>query len=106
MLTTSSQLSVCGKIPRLFGSFPEVILGNMPRSLYHWTYEDVTEFLTARGFEFYGDVEGIGRAWMNFQENGEPNRIVEVKYSNVVFKPKQLKRMIRQSGIPEAEWLN
>ena len=78
----------------------------MSRSLYHWTYEDVTDFLTAKGFEFFDDVENLGEAWMNFQENGEPNRIVEVKHTDGFYKPKRLKRMIRQSGIPEEEWLN
>lgn len=78
----------------------------MPRNLYHWTYEDVTEFLRTKGFEFFDDVEGVGEAWMNFQEGGEPNRIVEVKYTHAFYKPKRLKRMIRQSGIPEEEWLN
>jgi len=78
----------------------------MPRSLCHWTYEDVTDFLTAKGFEVFDDVEGLGEAWMNFQENGEPNRIVEVQYVNASYKPKRLKRMIRQSGISEAEWFN
>ena len=78
----------------------------MPRSLYQWTYEDVTGFLTAKGFEFFDNVEGIGEAWMSFQESGEPNRIVEVKYISAFYKPRILKRMIRQSGIPEDEWLN
>jgi hypothetical protein len=66
----------------------------------------VTDFLTARGFEFFDDVEDIGEAWMNFQESGEPNRIVEVKYTHAFYKPRRLKRMIRQSGISGDEWLN
>lgn len=78
----------------------------MPRSLCRWTYEDVTDFLAAKDFEFFDDVEGLGEAWMNFQENGEPNRIVEVQFIHAFYKPKRLKRMIRQSGIPEEEWLN
>lgn len=77
----------------------------MPRSLYHWTYEDVAEFLTAKDFEFFDDIEGVGKAWMNFNDIGEPNRMVEVKYIPGFYKPKTLKRMIRQSGISEDEWL-
>jgi len=43
---------------------------------------------------------------MNFQENGEPNRIVEVYYVHSFYTPKRLKKMIRQSGFSEEEWLN
>ena len=78
----------------------------MPRSLSRWTYQDVTNFLTDNGFDFFDEVDGLGEAWMNFQENGEPNRIVEVRFIHAFYKPKQLKRIIRQSGIPEEEWLN
>lgn len=78
----------------------------MPRSLYHWTYEDVTDFLNAKGFELFDDVEDLGEAWMNFHPNGEPNRIIEIKYTHGFYIHKKLKRMIRQSGIPEAEWIN
>jgi len=77
----------------------------MPRSFYHWTYEDVTDFLSAKKFEPFDDVDGQGKSWMNFQENGEPNRIVEVQYVRAFYKPKRLKRMIRQSGFSEEEWL-
>ncbi len=77
----------------------------MARSLFGWTYEDVTDFLTEKGFQYSMDVNGVGEAWMNFLENGEPDRIVEVKYTPAFYKARVLKRMIRQSGISENEWL-
>ena len=83
----------------------ESILWAMAGSLYNWTYQDVATFLRENGFQFIDDVEGVGKAWMNFHDNGEPNRIVEVKHSQTFYKAKTLRRMIRQSGIPEAEWV-
>ena len=50
-------------------------------------------------------MDGVGKAWMNFHESGEPNRIVDMRFTHGLYKPSALKRMIRQSGIPEEEWL-
>jgi len=77
----------------------------MTRSLYNWTYRDVTDFLQQRGFSFFENVEGVGQAWMSFHDNGEPDRVIEVKFAHAFYKSKVLKRIIRQSGIPEEEWL-
>jgi len=99
------QLASSGKVQRLFSAAPGTYPVGMARSLYNWTHQDVCEFLEQKGFSFFDDVEGIGKAWMNFHENGEPNRIVEMKFTHGLYKPRALKRMIRQSGIPEEEWL-
>ena len=77
----------------------------MVNRLSRWTYQDVAVFLAEKGFQYFDDVEGVGKAWMNFHENGEPDRIVEVKYTRAFYKPKTFMRMIRQSAIPEDEWL-
>jgi len=77
----------------------------MANRLGRWTYRGVTTFLAEKGFQFFDDVEGVGKAWMNFHENGEPNRIVEVKPTGAFYAARTLKRMIRQSGIPENEWI-
>jgi hypothetical protein len=42
---------------------------------------------------------------MIFQNNGEPDRIVEGKNAQKIYMPKALKKMIHQSGIAEEEWL-
>lgn len=78
----------------------------MRKTLHNWAYEDVTNFLKAKGFDFQYDIAGIGNAWMNFHSNGEPNRVVEVKRIDVFYTPKALRKMIRQSGIAEGVWLN
>lgn len=79
----------------------------MTNRLCNWTYRDVTDFLQQKGFGFFDNVDHhIGQAWMNVHDNGEPNRIVEVKFTRTFYKSKALKRMIRQSGIPETEWVN
>ena len=77
----------------------------MPKSLCNWTHRDVTGFLQQKGFSFFEDVDGVGQAWLNFHDSGEPDRVVEIKFVDVFYKAKALKRMIRQSGIPEEEWL-
>ena len=65
----------------------------------------MTDFLQQKGFSYFEDVDGVGQAWMNFGDNGEPNRMVEVKFTRTLYKANVLKRMIRQSGIPEEEWM-
>jgi len=77
----------------------------MVNRLHQWTYRDVAAFLVEKGFQLFEDVEGVGKAWMNFHKNGEPNRMVEIKPSRTFYKPKTLMKMIRQSGIPEKEWI-
>lgn len=58
--------------------------GLHPDGLYNWTFKDVGDFLKQRGFSYFVDVEAIGAAWMNFRENGEPNCMVEVKFTQPV----------------------
>lgn len=102
---TSPTFVVSGKSRRLFGDVSFAYSGAyMARSLYKWVFRDVTDFLQHRGFCFFEYVAGVGQVWMNFHENGEPNRMVEVKFVRTFYKPKALKKMIRQSGIPEEEW--
>jgi hypothetical protein len=80
-------------------------LGSMVRTLSKWTYRDVTDFLQQKGFSFFEDVESVGQAWMSFHDNGEPDRVIEIRVTRGFYKSKALKRIIRQSGIPEEEWL-
>jgi hypothetical protein len=78
----------------------------MPNKSQCWTYEDITEFLKAKSFEFYEDVEGFGNGWISFKQNGEPNRIVKVPYIELFCTPKQFLKMVNQSGFPEDQWHN
>jgi len=77
----------------------------MEKNLNNWTYEDVINFLKDNGFAYFDEVPGVGKAWMNFHKNGEPDRIVEVKQTDTFYTPRAIKKMVRQSGIDEEEWL-
>jgi hypothetical protein len=67
-----------------------------------WTYRDVTKFLGERGFEFY-EALGHSQVWVKLRRNGEPGRFVEIKFTQGFYSSKTLNKMIRQSGIDEAE---
>jgi len=81
------------------------ILHGMITKLNNWTYEDVINFLKGNGFAYFDEVPGVGKAWMNFHDNGEPDRIVEVKQIDRFYSRGAIKKMIRQSGIAEERWL-
>lgn len=76
----------------------------MPRGLNNWTAEDVVRFLKERKFNlnyakgshyFY-----IGRYGGTFRQVCVPF------HGSRIIKPRTLKGIIRQSGIPKDEWLN
>jgi len=54
---TLAPIPACGKCQCLLLAFPRSSLDRLPRSFYHWTYEEVTDFLTAKGFEPFDDVK-------------------------------------------------
>jgi hypothetical protein len=68
-----------------------------------WTYRDVTKFLGEKGFDFYEDL-GHSQTWVKLQRNGEPDRFVEIKFTQGFYTPKAMRKMIHQSGIVEDEW--
>jgi hypothetical protein len=45
-----------------------------------WTYRDVTKFLEGKRFDFYEDLEH-SQSWVKLGNNGEPERFVEIKYT-------------------------
>jgi hypothetical protein len=77
----------------------------MPRKLRNWTYRDVTTFLKQHGFEYQKPLKGSHQAWFRKGVNGEPDRRVELHLPQDSYLPKAMKRIIRQSGIEEAEWV-
>jgi hypothetical protein len=77
----------------------------MTRRLYNWNYRQVAEFLKEHDFSFYKYLRGSHQIWIKLGEDATPDRIVEVNFTHKAYRPKTLKTMIKQSGIPEAEWI-
>lgn len=77
----------------------------MPRRIYNWSYENVTDFLIENGFTFERHLKGSHQRWVKTGENEEPNRSVEVNFTNKSYPPKTLKRMIIASGIDQDKWI-
>lgn len=73
----------------------------MTRRLHNWSYRNVTDFLKEHGFSFFEELA----AWIKIGKDNEPDRIVEVNFTHGSYSPKTLKIMIRQSGIPQDEWI-
>jgi hypothetical protein len=76
----------------------------MAKMLHNWTYRDVTKYLGEMGFDFYEDL-GHSQSWVKLLENGEPDRFVEIKFTQGFYSSKALNKMIRQSGINPALWI-
>jgi hypothetical protein len=80
-------------------------LEHMARRLNNWTYRDITEFLKENGFTFFLPLKGSHESWIKLEENGEPDRIVEVNITHSSYPPKTLRIFIRHSGIARDEWI-
>lgn len=74
----------------------------MPRGVFNWTYNDVTAFLRANGFEFLENRKGSHEAWVNKTTNA----IVDINFhgGNRAFLPRTFETMIRQSKIDKKIW--
>jgi hypothetical protein len=68
-----------------------------------WTYRDFTKFLEGKGFDFYEDLEH-SQSWIKLQRNGEPERFVEIKFTQGFYTSTALNKVIRQSGIGADDW--
>jgi len=78
----------------------------MVRRLHNWNYADVTDFLRESGFSFFKELPGSHEAWIILgDDDGKPDRIVEVNFTHRSYPVKTLKTMIRQSGIDQNEWI-
>lgn len=98
-VSTAARVDAVLVIP--LWSYPQ----NIVSRLFNWTYRDVTDFLKERDFTFFEPLKGSHEAWLKLTENGEPDRIVELTFTRGVYTPRVLKKMIRQSGILEEEWI-
>ena len=75
----------------------------MPRGLFNWTFDEVVEVLKERGFRLnytngshYYYIKHVG---------GELKNVCVPFHGKKVIKPRTLKGIILQSGIPMSEWL-
>ena len=93
-----------GKFRRLLVYASQIYPVCMVKILQKWTFRAVTNFLGENGFDFYEDL-GHSQSWVKLQSNGQPDRFVEVKFTQGFYSSKALNKMIRQSGIDQDEWI-
>lgn len=75
----------------------------MPRGLFNWTAEDAIRFLKEYKFSH---IHTKGSHMFYFgHHNGQPRQVCVPFHGKRVLKPRTLKGIIQQSGIPQKEWL-
>lgn len=75
----------------------------MPRGFYNWTAEDVIRFLKGYGFRL--NYSKGSHFYYVGQYNGKLRQVCVPFHGKRVIKPRTLKGMIAQSGVPKEEWL-
>ena len=75
----------------------------MTRRLYNWTAEDVVRFLKSRGF-LLNHTRGSHYYYVS-RYGGMFRQVCVPFHGSRIIKPRTLKGMILQSGIPQSEWL-
>ncbi len=75
----------------------------MPRGLYNWIAEDVVRFLKAHGFSL-NYTKGSHYYYVG-HAGGAFRQVCVPFHGSRTLKPRTLKGIIRQSGIPQVEWL-
>ena len=74
----------------------------MPKGIFNWTFADVVGFLKKNNF-VYSHVKGSHYYYVS-DYGGKP-RIIQVPFhGSRAFKPRTLKGIIEQSGIPKEKW--
>lgn len=74
----------------------------MPRGLYNWKAEDIVRFLKAHNF-LLNYSRGSHLYYFGFC-GGMPRQVCVPFHGSRSIKPRTLKGIIRQSGIPKEEW--
>lgn len=75
----------------------------MPRRVFNWTFKDVETFLKERGFVL--NYTNASHYYYVGHHNGELRNVCVPFHGKAVVKPRTLKGIILQSGIPQKEWL-
>jgi hypothetical protein len=80
------------------------ILTGMTNKAYIWSYHDVADFLRDHEFDFMEDLDGTQGAWVKLKENGEPDVMLDFKFTPTQYSKKEISRIMRLSRIPESKW--
>lgn len=75
----------------------------MPRGLNNWTFVEVKSFLNEFGFRL-SHVEGSHYFYVGSYE-GEVHQVCVPFHGSKSIHPKTMKSIVRQSGIPQDEWV-
>ena len=75
----------------------------MPRGLFNWTAEDVIRFLKEYKFAHIY-TKGSHMFYLGYYD-GQPRQVCIPFHGKREIKPRTLKGVIQQSGIPQKEWL-
>jgi len=75
----------------------------MPHRLYNWTAEDIMRFLKTNGFVL-NYTHGSHYYYVSHY-GGMFRQVCVPFHGSRIIKPRTLKGIIRQSGIPQDKWL-
>lgn len=75
----------------------------MPRGLYNWTFNNVVRFLKDYNFRL-NHIEG-SHYFYTGSYDGKFKQVCIPFHGNKVLKPRTLKGIISQSGIPKKKWI-
>lgn len=74
------------------------------RGVHNWSYYDVVKFLKEHGFRL-NHTEGSHYFYIG-RFAGQNRQVTVPFHSAQALKPRTLKGIIKQSGIPQKDWLN
>jgi predicted RNA binding protein YcfA (HicA-like mRNA interferase family) len=76
----------------------------MPNKLFNWTFKDVESFLKERGFHL--NYTNASHYYYAALYNGKLRNVcVPFHGNNKTIKPRTLRGIILQSGIPQKDWI-
>ncbi len=76
----------------------------MTRGVFNWTFHEVVNFLKDKGFRL-NHTEGSHHFYIGIY-NGKTRQVCVQFHGTRALKPRTLKGIIAQSGIPKGEWMN
>ena len=74
----------------------------MTRGVFNWTYKDVVGVLKEHGFRL-NDMDSSHHYYLRF-EGGRFYQVTVPFHGSKTIKPRTLKSMILQSGLPRSDW--